>query len=88
MYWRSFAPAWLFPLVFLYGGVVSQRLGHPVLFFWFIAMPLFFFTSFRASRPWVERKIRYGHYVLLAIVLPFLIWIAAVFSHKAVAYVV
>ena len=82
--WRSFAPAWLFPVVFLYGGAASDTLGCPTFFFFLVALPLFFCSIFLASRPWTRRRIKYWHCVFLALVVPFLVWGIAVFSRLAV----
>jgi len=83
-YWRAFAPAWVFPLVFLYGGLASERIGHASLFFWAIATPLFFWSFGRASAPWLRQEVSYWHGVFWSMVMPFLIWVLAVFSRLAV----
>lgn len=85
-FWRSFAPAWLFPFVLLYGGLAAERLGHPGLFFWLFAAPLFFWSYFRASRPWMERRIRYWHGAFWVMLFPFLIWAVAVYSRLAIVH--
>jgi hypothetical protein len=75
-HWRRFTPAWVFPLVFLFGGTASDQLGHPQLFFAVIALPLFFWSFFRASSaaaPWL-------HVAFWAVLVPFLIWTVAVFA--------
>jgi hypothetical protein len=82
-YWRSFLPAWLFPFVFFYGGGVSDSLGYPNLFFAVVALPLFFWCFFRATRPWHRHQVRYWHCVFWAMVIPFLVGIVAVGSRLA-----
>lgn len=84
VFWRSFAPAWAFPIAFLFGGLTAEDIGHPQLFFWLVAMPLFFWSFFRATRPWMEQKIYYWLCMFWAMVVPFLIWSAAVFSRLAI----
>ena len=79
-YWRSFLPAWLFPVFFLYGGLASESAGHPELFFWVIAAPLFFWSFFRATRASIQLKIGYWRCVFWAMVVPFLVWTVAVLS--------
>ena len=74
-FWPFFAPAWLFPLAFfLIGriGLVSQRT------FTFVVIPLFFAAFFRASLPWLRRKVSYWHAVFWSMLVPFLIWCFAV----------
>jgi hypothetical protein len=70
-FWREFVAAWLFPPFFLFGGVAAERLEHPGLFFWLLALPLFFWSFGRASRPWVRREVRYWHAVTLGMLVPF-----------------
>jgi hypothetical protein len=84
VYWRSFAPAWIFPVFFLYGGLASESLGHPLLFFWGIAAPLFLWSFFRAVRV-VEHGVSFWHCVFWAMLVPFVIWAGAVFSRLAYA---
>jgi len=82
-FWRNFAPAWVFPVFFLYGGLAAEEIGHPFLFMSFCAIPLFFWSFFRASRPWLQQKIKYWHCAFWAIIFPFIIWAFAVFSRLA-----
>ncbi len=70
-HWRSFLPAWIFPFVFFYGGGVSDSLGHPNLFFFMIALPLFYWSFYRASRPWLQSRVKYWHCVFWAMLVPF-----------------
>lgn len=83
LFWRIFAPAWLFPVVFLYGGIASEELGYPLPFFFFVAIPLFFWSFFRASRPWLDQKIQFWHSAFWGLLLPLLIWTVAVLSRNA-----
>jgi hypothetical protein len=78
-FWPFFAPAWLFPIVFLYGGTEFEELGHPFLFF-FIAIPLFFGSFIRASRPWMEQKVHFWHSAFWGVVIPLLIGTGVVLS--------
>ena len=55
-------------------------LGHPQMFFVGIALPAFFWSFFRASRPWLNRTAPYTHTVFWAMVVPFIIWTVAVFT--------
>jgi hypothetical protein len=79
-HWRSFLPAWLFPFVFLYGGRISEHIEHPLLFLWVIALPLFFWSSIRASNPWINKEIGYWYFVFWGMLVPFALWVLAVFS--------
>jgi hypothetical protein len=82
-HWRSFLPAWVFPFVFFYGGSVSDSLGHPNLFFFAVAMPLFYWSSYRAAAPWLRKSIKYWHCFFWAMVVPFFLGIVAVTSRLA-----
>ncbi|MFK2930811.1 hypothetical protein [Dyella agri] len=82
-YWRAFAPAWIFPAIFLFGGLASDRMGHPNLFF-FAVLPLFFWSFSRATGPWRRGEIRYWHGAFWCLVVPFIVWGVAVFAHLAV----
>ena len=88
MHWRSFAPAWVFPLVFLFGGLASEQLGHPILFFWVVAVPLFFWTFSRATAVWRKGQLGYWQTAFWAMFVPFLIWAVAVYSRLLVLYLV
>lgn len=77
-HWRSFLPAWLFPIVFFYGGKIADRVGYPSLFFFVVAIPLFFWSYGRASGTWTRREISYRHAVLMGLVAPFAIWVVVV----------
>jgi hypothetical protein len=84
-YWRRFAPAWIFPIVFLFGFRASEGLGTPTsVLYWLVALPLFFWCFFRFARLWLEKRIRYWHCVTLGLVLPFAIRVVAVASQFAV----
>jgi hypothetical protein len=81
-HWRAFMPAWIFPAVFLFGGVASDRMGHPDIFF-FAVLPLFFWSFARASGPWRRAEIRYWHGIFWCVAAPFVVWILAIFAHLA-----
>jgi hypothetical protein len=80
-HWRLFIPAWVFPVVLLFGGTLSERLGHPLLFFWLVAVPLFFWALSRASVPWRQGQLKYWPTVFWAMLVPFVIWAIAVYVH-------
>lgn len=84
IFWRSFAPAWLFPVIVLYGGIASDELGYPLPFFFFVAIPLFFWSFFRASRPWRDQRIQFWHSAFWGLLLPLLVGMVAVLSRNAV----
>jgi hypothetical protein len=86
LFWREFAPAWIFPVLFLYGGLASERVGHPLAFFWLIAVPLLFWCFARAARPWLQGHLSYWHCVFWSMLVPFAIWAAAVYSRLVVIY--
>lgn len=77
-HWRSFLPAWLFPIVFFYGGKIADRADHPGLFFFAIAIPLFFWSYGRASSVWTRREISYRHAVLMGLLAPLVVWVVVV----------
>ena len=79
LHWRSFAPAWLFPILFLYGGLASDSVGRQSWVFWLVAAPLFYWSFFRATRPLRHGELGYWPCMFWAMVVPFLIWVAAVF---------
>jgi hypothetical protein len=87
-HWRSFGPVWVFPLVFLFGGLASERLGHPTLFYWVVALPLFFWAFFRATAVWRKGLLSYWHTVFWAMLVPFLIWAVAVYARLFVLHLV
>jgi len=87
-HWRSFLPVWVFPVIFLYGGLAADAVGHPELFFWVVATPLFFWSFFRATRFSIQRKIGPWRCAFWAMVVPSLIWVLAVFTRLAVLRVV
>jgi hypothetical protein len=83
-HWRSFAPAWVLPLVFLYGGLACENLGQPQLFFFLVAAPLFFWCFFRSTRPNRKSSIPYSHWVFWGVLVPFGVWSVAVLANLAV----
>jgi hypothetical protein len=76
---RYFWPIWIFPFWFLFGGVALEHSSHPFLIFGLIFIPLFFWSFFRATRPWMRREIKYSHYAFWVMVVPFLTWIVLVY---------
>ena len=86
MHWRVFLPAWIFPLVVLFGGVASEQLGHPALFFWVIAAPLFFWSFFRAMGVCRRGQLSYWYTVFWGMLVPFIIWVVVVYSRLFVLH--
>jgi hypothetical protein len=84
IHWRAFVLAWIFPVIFLLGGLASDQFGYPSLFF-FALLPLFFWSFSRASGPWRKREISYWHGIFWGLAVPFIIWALAVLTHLAVA---
>ncbi|WP_342617098.1 hypothetical protein [Rhodoferax sp. GW822-FHT02A01] len=84
-HWRNFLFAWVLPLVLLFGSRIAEKAGHLNLFFIFVAMPLFFWSSHIASRPYQKRQITYFHAVVLGLIIPFLVWTLAVMCTLPVA---
>jgi hypothetical protein len=78
VFWRTFAPAWAFPVVLLLISVGSDRLGHPLLAWWIFGMPFFFWAFFRATRPWLNGQIRYWHQVFWGMLVPFMVFVVLV----------
>ena len=85
IFWRDFAPVWAFPVIFLYGFIAFERLDLPFWLFGLIAAPFFFWSSFRASRPYIQKKASYWHVVFWGMLIPFIVWILAVNSRIIVA---
>ena len=83
MHWRSFAPAWLFPLSFLYGGLAADQLGHPLVFFWVVAAPLFFWSFACATVPWSKKQVSYWHTVFWSLGVPFFMWTLALAARSS-----
>jgi hypothetical protein len=83
IHWRSFVPAWIFPAIFFYGGLIADHLGHSNLFF-IVELPLFFLSFSRASRLWIRRDVSYWHVIFLSVITPFVILAFAVFAHLAI----
>lgn len=79
-HWRTFVPAWIFPIVLLYGFRVADDLGHPMVFWSLVLTPLFFWSFVRWACLWLEDRICYWHSLVLGVLLPFTIWIAAAAS--------
>jgi len=79
-HWRDFALVWVFPIFFLLGGSVSEVLGYPNTFFWLAALPVFFLSFYRAIRPWLKEEVSYWSLVFWVMLVPFLIWVVAVFT--------
>jgi hypothetical protein len=67
-------------LIFLFGGLLAEGLGSPLLFFWFVAAPLFFWSFHRASRVRASR----WHVVFWAMLVPFSVFVAAVLARLLV----
>jgi len=80
LHWRSFWPAWVFPAFMLFGGLLADKLNHPLLFFNVLGIPLFFWSGLRAVGPWVRREIRYTHFVFWSMIVPFITWGILVFA--------
>jgi hypothetical protein len=78
VFWRSFAPLWAFPVVSLLISIVTTKIGHPLLGWWLLGMPLFFWCFFRAARPWLDRHIRFWHQAFWVLLVPFALWIVVI----------
>ena len=74
-YWPWFVLGWTVPLILLWG---SAAIG------WGFMQFLFFAGFFLPAPLWMTGKIRYWHLVFWGILVPFLIWIAAVIFNLAV----
>jgi hypothetical protein len=79
-HWRSFAPAWVFPLFLLFGGTFAESKDWGGVFFVVAALPLFFWSFFRAVKPWRDRKAPYIAVVFWSMLVPFVVWCVAVLS--------
>jgi hypothetical protein len=79
-FWPWYLPAWLFPLV-LYASVFFMPVsGGPNWVFVGVDMPLFFISFAVASVPYHRKLERYGHSIVLGMLVPFLIWGLAIFG--------
>jgi hypothetical protein len=85
-HWRVFFPAWIFPLVFLFGSAASERHGYRGLFFLVVAAPLFFWSFFRAMGVCRTGQLSYWHTVFWGMLVPFIIWVLAVYSRLFVLH--
>jgi hypothetical protein len=72
MFWRYFVVAWVFPVVLVYAGIGLAELEHPLIFF-MTALPLLFWSFFRASRPWMGQRVQFWYSATLGIVFPLLV---------------
>ena len=86
LFWRSFLPAWLFPIFFLVGGLASDHVGHPELFFWLIAVPLFLWSFGRPALLWFRGKVTYWPLVFWLMLTPFIVWVLAVYARLFVLH--
>jgi hypothetical protein len=80
LHWRTFVPAWIFPIVLLFGFQAANALGHAMAFWSLVLTPLFFWSFVRWASLWLEDRICYWHSVALGVLLPCIIWIAAAAS--------
>jgi hypothetical protein len=80
-HWRQFAPAWAFPVFVFYGSALAEQLNIGGVFYWVFVIPLFYWSFFRASKPWLSKSAPYLAVVFWAMVVPFLVWGATVFSN-------
>ena len=78
--WRALAPVWVFPLFFLLGGAAAHALGYLNLFFWFVAIPVFFWSFYRALAACRRAKVRYWHAAFWVVLVPLAISGIAVYS--------
>jgi hypothetical protein len=76
-HWRSFAAIWIAPVFMLVVISVGERIGHPGLSWWLLALPFAAWSFLRSSRPWLAGRIRYLHQFLLGILIPFVIAVVA-----------
>jgi hypothetical protein len=76
-YWRSYAPAWIFPVFYVFGDLVAEKNGRALLFTWVVATPLFIWSFHRSTLPWRHGKVSYWNYIFWAILVPVIIWVFA-----------
>jgi hypothetical protein len=79
-HWRSFVPAWVFPVGFFFGWLATKETKHSFVIFIFLFVPFFFWSFFRSAQPWMRREIKYSHYSFWAMVVPFFIWVILVYG--------
>ena len=82
-HWRAFAPAWAFPVVFFFGGLLSRRLGYANEFFFLLVAPLFFGTFFWSMGPSFRKEIKHWHSSFWSMFVPFLIFGILAFGRVA-----
>src|SRR4029079_10621998 len=79
VFWKSYAPLWAWGMVFQMAILIFDRIGHPFVSWWLVGMPLFFWSFARASRPWLQRRVRYWHQVFWGMLIPFVVFGLAMF---------
>lgn len=76
--WSSFVWSWAFMIWFVVGGLTASAHGYVEAFFW-LSVPLLFYSQYRATRPWFRGTASYLHTVFWAMFFPFLIACALTF---------
>ncbi len=70
---------WMLPVIFFVGGVTADKIGYGVTFIKYIAMPLFFICFLISGAPFLKKEISLFQYGFWGGLVPFLIWVFAVF---------
>ena len=79
-YWRSFLPAWCWPLVLFYGGSLALRNGVITPFLWLVFFPFLVWALVRGSRPGMRKEISVLQTILWVVFFPFVVWAVVVFA--------
>jgi hypothetical protein len=74
-YWKTFLAMWAAPVVWVSAFVAADRIGHPLLGWWVVGCPFFFWSFVRPARLWLTQRIRYWHWFILGIVIPVIVFI-------------
>jgi len=73
-YWKNFIFVWLWPLIFLF-FLAFDGFGHPILIFWAIGMPYYYWSLRKAAIPFGKKAYRNKFYLVWAGLFPLLFWI-------------
>lgn len=74
LHWKNFIFVWLWPPIFL-AFLAFEGFGYPILIFWTIWMPYYYWSLHIAAKPFGEKSYRNKYYFVWAILVPLLLWI-------------
>ena len=77
-YWPYFLPIWIFPIVYLIGGIGAGTFGYGMEFFRSVTLPLLFVCLIVSTSPLRRRDISHLQTMFWGGVVPLMVWIVAV----------